>query len=165
MFSIFKNINRFAGKYKLLDGLAIFCARVLPYIMGIFLLVYASWRGRYDLFFYPLLCALFSRFVINELVHLFYKEPRPAHIQGTNVLIPVPKNYSFPSGHASFFFAASFFLLFYSTRFALIFVISSCIVGLARVFCGVHWFRDIMGGAVAGLISALIVYGLLIYIR
>lgn len=156
MFSVFKNINRFAGKSKSLDLFAVFCARLLPYLLVVFLLLYAVLKNNYFLFFYPLLCGVFSRFAVNELVHLFYKESRPADLGSTKILIPVPKNYSFPSGHASFFFGMSFLLLLYSNWLAVIFLICSVLIGLARVFSGVHWFRDILGGACAGILSAVI---------
>lgn len=164
MISIFKNINQVAGKWKSLDVLAILFARFVPYLMVIFLLFYSICISNIFLFFYAVLSGVFARFVINELVHLFCKEQRPAGLKETKILIPVPKNSSFPSGHSSFFFALSFFLIFYNIYLAVAFIILSFLVGTARVFCGVHWFRDVLGGFVAGFISALIVYGLLIYI-
>jgi len=157
--SVFRNINQFASKSKLLDWTAIFFARILPYFLVAFLFFYAFYVKDSRLFFYPIFSGVFARFVINEIVHLFYKRLRPARAEKTNLLIPLPKNYSFPSGHSSFFFGISFYLLFYgiSQSLAICFIIFSCVIGVARVFCGVHWFRDILAGALAGAISAVIV--------
>ena len=164
MFSVFKNINRFAGKSKLLDVFAIFCARLLPYLLVIFLFFYSIWAANFYLFVLAVLSGLSARFVINELVYLFYKEQRPALTEKTKTLIPVPKNYSFPSGHSSFFFGISFFLFFNDFYLGATFIALSFMVGVARVFCGVHWFRDILGGCAAGLLSALVIHYLSIII-
>ena len=156
--SVFGNINYFVGKSKLLDALAIFCARFLPYLMVAFLFGFCFYRNDVRLFFYAILSGVFARVVINELVHLFYKRQRPPRVVEAKVLIPLPKNYSFPSGHASFFFGLSFLLLFFEKDLAIIFIVLTCIVTVSRVFCGVHWFRDILAGALAGFISAIIIY-------
>lgn len=160
MFSVFKNLNRFAGKSKLLDNSAIFFARILPYFMVAFLIYLCFLQKNLYLFLLPVLSGGLAR-LLNEVVHIFYKKERPAYLFGTKVLIPAPKNYSLPSGHASFFFGIAFYLFFYNTILAIIFIIFSCFIGLARVFCGVHWFKDILAGAFVGFISVLIVYSLL----
>lgn len=164
IFSIFKKINNFANRRRWLDYIAIFFARYLPYIMVAFLLIYSIYKREYNLFIYPVICGVFSRFVINEIVHLIYKRIRPAHLPDTKILIPVPKNYSFPSGHTSFFFGISFLLFFYNYYLALFFVICSSLIGIARVFCGVHWFRDILAGVMAGGFSSLIFHQLINYL-
>jgi len=165
MFSVFKNINRFAGKSKLLDAFEIFCAGQLIYLMVLGLFVSAVFFHSRGMFAYSLLSGLCAAFVFNKIVYLFYKEQRPAELKGTNVLISVPKNPSFPSRHASFLFGISFYLFFYSAPLAVFFIICSCLVAVARVFCGVHWFRDILGGVVSGLISSLAIYYLIALIR
>ena len=162
MFSIFRTINPFAGKWKALDYIAIFFARFLPYIMMIFLLVSAILVDRMSLFLYPLLSGLFSRFVFGEATYLFYKKDRPAKTEGYNVLIPVPRTLSFPSGHATFFFGLSFMLFFRSIELGVLFLACTCIVTIARVFSGVHWFKDILAGMIFGALSALIVHYLVI---
>lgn len=159
--SVFKNINQFAKKWAALDATAIFCARIIPFLMIIFLFFYCIYIYDIYVFSYAIISGLSARFVINEIVYLFYKRERPAHLGQTKILIPVPKNLSFPSGHASFLFGISFYLFFYSLPLAIIFVICSSLVGIARVFCGVHWFRDILGGATAGFISAITINYLL----
>ena len=164
MFSVFKDINRFAGKWRWLNFLAIFCARYLIYLMLVFLLIFSFYKNNFLLFFYCLLSGLFSAFVIAKIIYFFYKEQRPAALVSTIILIPVPKNPSFPSRHASFIFGFSFLLLFYNLNLGIIFLVCSLVVGLARVFCGVHWFRDIIGGAAAGLLSSAIIYYLLNFI-
>jgi len=165
MFSVFKNINSFAKKWKVLDILAIFCARFFPYIVFLFLVFYTIYISSFSLFIFAFLSGLFARFVINELVHLFYKKQRPVHTEITKLLIPLPKNYSFPSGHTSFFFGISFLLFFYNIPLGLFLLLASFLIGISRVFCGVHWFRDILAGVVAGFVSSLMVYSLISYIR
>ncbi len=163
MFSVFKNINKFAGKSKIVDFLAIFLARTLAYLLVIFLAVLSFYEKSFHMFFVPVFSGIIAR-LSNEVIHLFYKKERPAHLAGTNVLIPIPKNFSFPSGHASFFFGISFMLFFYNIPLAIFFIIASCVIGIARVFCGVHWFCDILSGAFVGLFSSLIIYALINYI-
>jgi undecaprenyl-diphosphatase len=165
MISVFKNINHFAKRWKIIDALAVFCARILPYLMVIFLFFYSVCVSNFYLFFYAILSGLFARFIMNELVHLFYKRQRPAYLEQTKILIPVPKNYSFPSGHSSFLFGVSSFLLFYNIYLSITFVFLSLLVGIARVFCGIHWFRDILAGALSGFVSALLLQGLLVHIK
>lgn len=165
MLSVFKNINRLAGKSKLLDVFEIFCARRLIYLMVLSLFVLALFYHSRGIFVYPLLSGLCAAFVFDKIICFFYKEQRPAELKGTNVLIPVPRNPSFPSRHASLAFGMSFYLFFYSLPVAVIFIICSCLVGFARVFCGVHWFRDILGGIVSGFLSSLAVYYLIGLIR
>jgi undecaprenyl-diphosphatase len=117
------------------------------------------------IFFYSLSAGLSAAFLINTIIYSFYKRGRPAELKSTRLLILIPQNPSFPSRHAAFTFGISFYLLFYSTPLAIIFLVCSCLVGIARVFCGVHWFSDILGGIVSGLASAIIIHYLVLIIR
>jgi len=165
IFSVFRNINRFANKSKILDAFAIFCAKYLLYLMLLSLFFIAVTFHSRGMFFYPLVSGLSGAFIINTAIYYFYKKHRPAELKGTKTLISVPENPSFPSRHAALTFGVSFYLFFYSTYLAVIFLVCSCFVGLARVFCGVHWFSDILGGIVSGLVSAIIIYNLVNLIR
>ena len=165
MFSVFKNINRFAGKSKLLDGFAIFCARYLIYLMVVLLLCFAVILHSRGVFVYSLFSGLCAAFILNKIIYIFYKEPRPATLPSTKILIPVPENPSFPSRHAALLFGVSSYLFFYSFPIAIFFLACSCFVGIARVFCGVHWFRDILAGAFIGFLSSAILYLILNLIR
>ena len=165
MISVFKNINRFAGKSKFLDGVAIFCAKYLLYLMLALLFLVAVVIHSRGIFFYPLVSGLSGAFVINTVIYFFYKKHRPAGLKGTRTLISVPENPSFPSRHAALVFGISFYLFFYSLHLAILFIICSCFVGMARVFCGVHWFSDILGGIVSGFLATIIIYNLVILIR
>jgi len=154
MISIFRNLNQFAKRWKSLDAFAIFCARYLIYLLVLFLFVSAFYFHSKGLFVYPLLSGFCAAFVFDKIIYIFFKEARPATIKSTKVLIPVPKNPSFPSRHASVMFGMSFYIFFYSYPLALIFLVCSCLIGVGRVFCGVHWFRDIVAGGLVGFLSA-----------
>ena len=143
---------------------AIFCAKYLLYFMLAYLFVYAFDIRSLRVFFFPLASGVFAAFVLNSIIYFFYKERRPAEFKSTKTLIAVPNNPSFPSRHSSLVFGISFCLFFYSPVLALIFLMLSCLVAVARVFCGVHWFRDVLAGSIVGFISSLIVYNVLTYI-
>jgi len=164
MFSVFKNINRLAGKSKLLDFFAIFCAEYLVYLLIVFLFFWATFTNNWQIFVYPVVSALFAAFAVGKFIHIFYRRKRPAFLENAKVLIHVPQNPSFPSRHASILFGISFYLLFYNFPLAIIFIVCSCLVGIARVFCGVHWFSDIATGAIVGFASSQLIYYLVNYL-
>lgn len=157
---LFNSINSLAGKKKWLDFLAIFFATYLAYILA-FVLVSAAFILRdIKILIFPVLAGVFSRFVINEIIYFFCKRKRPSEVINAKILIKVPNHPSFPSGHASFFFALSFLLAVFNISLGIVFITLTCLIVFFRIFSGVHWPSDIL----AGIISAGISYPLFIWI-
>jgi undecaprenyl-diphosphatase len=152
-FLTFENLNSFAKKCKILDAFSIFFARYLPYLLFCFLIAVSFYYDFINIFLGALVAGCIGR-LINEFVHIFYKIKRPAYLAKTKVLISFTKNFSFPSGHTSFFFGISFYFLFYFKVLGIILLLLSFLISIARVFCGVHWTKDILGGIFIGFISA-----------
>lgn len=156
--SVFNFINGFAGRQKWLDGLAIFFAKYLGYILAIALVFFAFLDRSIGMFLLPVSAGIFSRFIINEAIYFFYKRKRPAEALGIKSLIKIPKYPAFPSGHASFFFALSFALLSFSVNLGIIFIVLTFFICFFRIFSGVHWPSDILAGAAAGGLSAYLAF-------
>jgi undecaprenyl-diphosphatase len=72
-----------------------------------------------------------------------YAAPKP--------LVTPPHDASFPSGHASTSFAAATVLTFVRPRWAPAFYLLALAIGFSRVYVGVHYPLDIVGGAVLGV--------------
>jgi membrane-associated phospholipid phosphatase len=72
-----------------------------------------------------------------------YAEPKP--------LVRTPTDASFPSGHAATSFAAATVLSFAWPRWAPAFYLLALAIGFSRVYVGVHYPLDIVGGALLGI--------------
>ncbi len=77
---------------------------------------------------------------------LVYPEPKP--------LAHVPHSGAFPSGHAATAFACATVLAWWDRRFAVPAFVLAAAIALSRVYVGVHWPLDVLGGAVLGVLLA-----------
>ncbi|MBI4160090.1 phosphatase PAP2 family protein [Candidatus Wolfebacteria bacterium] len=168
-YAAFGAIHGFAEKFLLLDWAGIFLARFLPYaIVLVGLIIFfriKNWRHRVYFLAVVLLAVILARGLLTEVIRVIYERPRPFIALGFNPLISHESGNSFPSGHASAFFAlaGSIFLFLrrypeYGRREAIWLFIAATLVGLGRVFVGVHWPSDVAAGAIIGVISAYAVF-------
>lgn len=155
---IFQQINNLALKNLYLDEVAIFCASFLGYILiGIlFVFLIKNFKKYYKIVTLAFISGIFARFII-EIIRFIWNRPRPFISNSVNLLIRHSPSASFPSGHATFFFALSYLIFLYNKKIGLLFLIASFLISISRVFCGIHWPFDILAGALVGILSALII--------
>jgi|SRR3989344_6983855 len=154
---LFFKIYSLAGQCVWLDRVAIFFAVYSGYILGgivVALYLYNRKKNK-SMFFEAVIGAVLARFGITQLIRFLYHHPRPFEaISSVKNLIPESGS-SFPSGHASFFFALSTIVWLYNRKLGWVFYGVSIIMGIARVFVGVHWSADILSGIFVGVLVAL----------
>jgi len=159
---IFNLIHSLAGRWWLLNWLGIFFAQYLPYLMVIFiiflLLLEKNWRQQIYFFALAGLSVILSRGIITEIIRFFYYRPRPfLALQFQSLLGNSDINGSFPSGHAAAYFALALAIFYFDKKWGWRFLIAAAIMGIARIFVGVHWPSDILAGAIIGLVSAFVI--------
>ncbi len=155
--------NHFAGTSVIFDGIIIFFASYLQYVLGIlFLAVLYFWRisrsEKIKIFWITIISAAVARLGVTELIRHFYHRLRPFVVYGDIHKLISDNAYSFPSGHAAFFFAVAMAIYFYNRRWGAWFFIAVILISIGRVATGVHYPSDILGGAIIGIISAYGVY-------
>ena len=90
---------------------------------------------------------------VAGLIKLAVGEKRP---NLPDPLVAVPHSHSFPSGHAATSFAAATVLSALVPRGAPFFFLLAAAIAYSRLYVGVHYPLDIVGGAVIGAATALL---------
>jgi undecaprenyl-diphosphatase len=82
---------------------------------------------------------------------------RPCNIQELNahILVSTSNSYSFPSSHAANVFGLAAILSNKYRRFSFCFFFVAIVVGISRVYVGVHYPFDVLAGAVVGILCGL----------
>lgn len=151
---IFQKINSLVGQFSALDAFGIFLAEYLIYFLFLFAFVFyfALWLKTKKFPSQQLLVlglilglSLLSHF----LIRMFYFRPRPYIVQPevfrlSHFLIRRVSNSSFPSGHAILAFSLVFVILLKNQKWGWLFFVLAFLIGLARIFVGVHWPSDIL---------------------
>ncbi len=156
---LFETINDLAGRNIWLDRLGVFFTDYAGYVLIVVLVIlfiFKSTRLSRFMVLVALISAVVSRGIITTIIRFFYHHPRPFDVLTVKQLIP-ENDYSFPSGHAAFYFALSMGVCLYNKKLGAAFFVISALMGIARIFAGVHWPADILGGVLIGIVSAIAV--------
>lgn len=151
-------LNDLVGVSPFLDDVIVFLASYLAYGLLALLLVFVflssySWRERTEVLLVAGVSALVARFGIAELIRLFYHRPRPFTDLPVDQLL-TSTAWSFPSGHATFFFALATAVYLYNKKWGIGFFVAVTLMTVSRVIAGIHYPLDILGGALIGIIVA-----------
>lgn len=159
---LFHILNGLAGQSELFDGVVVFFASYLAYILPAVLLAFVVFSGyqkraKIDLLLTAAAATIIARAGVTEIIRYFYQRPRPFSVLETNQLLSDPA-WSFPSGHATFFFALSTVVYLYDRRWGTGFFIATIFITVSRVIAGVHYPSDILGGAIIGVLTAYFIH-------
>ena len=138
-----------------------FCVSYLPHLVFLAILGWFSLNLRRKVFLELAGTAILSRVVITETIRLLWDRARPFAELGFRPLVEHSASASFPSGHATFFFALSGVVFAYNKRMGTVFFLLSAVIAVSRVMTGIHWPSDVLGGAAIGIGSAYLVMRLL----
>lgn len=108
---------------------------------------------------------ILSAIVVNLILKNWVMRDRPCWIDpNVKMLVRIPKDYSFPSGHSSASFACATALFLRNKKVGAPFCILALLIALSRMYLFVHWPTDVLAGTAIGIIQAIIAYFLVDYI-
>lgn len=159
-------IFNLSGKNQLLDQFMIFGAKYLVFII-IFLIIILAFRGgvKEKKVVLITLLSLGFAFTLNKVISVFFFVQRPFVTEQIKPLIDHVADASFPSSHTTFVFVIALSYLFYKSKYALILIIAAFWVAFARVYVGVHYPLDIIGGILVSLLSVTLSWQIKKFIR
>ena len=124
---------------------------------GIFLVIAAIsalyWR-RPAIFLYVLLGALVADGLSFVLRYAIGRDRPPLDYPDPVPLVRLPDNPSFPSGHAAASFACAALLAWLTPLPKIALFVLAGLIAFSRVYVGVHYPLDAIGGALLGLAVA-----------
>ncbi|MCR4334041.1 MAG: phosphatase PAP2 family protein [Patescibacteria group bacterium] len=159
---LFHLLNNLAGQSPFFDNIIVFFAEYLAYLLiALFLaLLFFSLypkREKLEILLVTGSSAFIARFGVAEVIRLFIHRPRPFLAMPVHQLI-TDSAWSFPSGHATFFFAMATAVYLYHKKWGAFFFVAAIFVTAGRVMAGVHYPSDIIGGALIGILTAYAVF-------
>lgn len=157
-------INGLTGKSALIDFLMVWVSGIgIPVLV---LIVAGQWwrKGARKHTRHVLIAAGFSfllALALNQLILLFVHRMRPYDAGISHLLISHSADPSFPSDHATATVAiAAAFLAHGMRRTGAWYLAAAVLVIVSRVYIGTHYVGDVLGGALTGVIGALLVRAL-----
>lgn len=172
--SIFYLFYNLAHKSNMFDQLAIFIASKLDKITIIaailyliyFFLSHPDWK--YQKFMawvwesFIIFVSIIGAYAVYYIAKIIFHAPRPfvTHLDVRPLVTETPFS-SFPSGHATLFFALATAIYLYDKRAGYVFSLAATLIAISRMVVGVHYPVDIIAGALIGIGVGYIIHRLL----
>lgn len=154
---IFLQIFSLSNHSAFLDALMIFGAVYIIWITAFLAVIFGIFGSNKEKKALILSVAgIIIAWIIIFIIRLFIFEPRPFITLSLAPLINETSPASFPSIHATFMAVAAFAYLFAKSKWSPLFIFFLVWVALARIYVGVHYPLDIMGGILVGFISVFL---------
>jgi undecaprenyl-diphosphatase len=153
-------LNGTAGHWPLLDRVMTLAATDLLLVPALVLLALWFWSGpagqratNQRVVLAAILSALGS-LAVGALVGRLHPEARPFVADpAARQLIPHAADNGLPSDHALVTFGLAGVVLWWRRTPGLVLLAVAVLIGIARVYVGVHWPGDIVAGAIVGLLT------------
>lgn len=160
---VFRAINDLGKDFSFLNPVFVFIAEYTLVLLVLALLFYWFTRVKTNRI---MVIAALSSVVLAEIfgkaVSLLHFNYQPfVVLSDVNQLIEKEVGNSFPSDHTIIFFAVCFTFFFFKSTFKYFWVGLALLVGLSRMWVGVHYPADVLTGALVAIGSAYICYKLI----
>ena len=130
----------------MIDFVKTFFAEYLIYVIGAILVVSFFIKKNRLMVIFSAISVFLSRIVITEPLKRIL-----------NITRPNGEPFSFPSGHSAIVFTIAMAVFYFNKKWGIIAFISAILVGIGRVWIGVHRPIDILAGALIGILSGIII--------
>ena len=129
----------FSGAMKFIAGIGDFG------MIWLVLILLLSLNDKTQLLSQKMLAALILATVIGQVtIKSIVRRKRPCHTyHDVEMLIPVPSDYSFPSGHTTSSFACATTVCFFFPRVGFICMIFAALMAFSRLYLFVHYLSDV----------------------
>ena len=99
------------------------------------------------------LCLLSCNIALKNLV----ARPRPCwRREDLEMLVAIPKDFSFPSGHTTASFAGAVCIFSWDRRWGIVAYVTAVLIAVSRLYFFVHYATDVLAGMVLGTCMAWI---------
>lgn len=105
-----------------------------------------------------MLIALIGATLIGQVtIKTLVKRKRPCHTHNdVTMLIPIPSDMSFPSGHTTSSFACSTVMMFFNPWLGMIGYTYAIFTAISRLYLFVHYLSDVICGMLLGIIIGIL---------
>ncbi|WP_232284516.1 undecaprenyl-diphosphatase [Bacillus timonensis] len=157
---IFYQINGLGKELPFLDMPMMFIANYTLYFLILAVIFYSFNRGSQNrVMVLSALASVAVGVLFGRVAGMFHSNNQPfAELPNVNQLIEKTVDNSFPSDHTIIFFAVCYSFFLYKKPGRYMWMALACIVGISRIWVGVHYPGDILVGALLAMLSAFLLY-------
>jgi undecaprenyl-diphosphatase len=158
--NLFRMINNLGKQYTDLNPFFVFIAEYMIFFLALAVLMFLFSRGNKNRIM--VICAFIALFISEILAKIagqFHSNYQPfAELPNVNKLVEKAVNNSFPSDHTIIFFSFCITFWLFKRGWGFLWGILAVLVGISRIWVGVHYPADVLVGAIISIVSAMIVY-------
>ncbi|MYL43638.1 undecaprenyl-diphosphatase [Virgibacillus salexigens] len=157
---LFRMVNNLGKGLTYLNPTIVFVAKYMVFLLA--LAVIAFWFTRSKNNRMMIICGSIT-FVLAEIIgkifgKIYSNNPPFAELSHVNHLIDHEIDNSFPSDHTILFFSFCITFFLFKKRSRIFWIMIAILVGLSRIWAGVHYPADVIVGAAISILVAILVY-------